>query len=584
MRFHDPARPQIAGPLPAVEQPRRPGLANRWGLAAGATAAAGVWLVLAGSLAARPPMGWDEGSAIVRSESPDWPFTTCREGHPALVAVLICAGRALGQSWLPPLGAARLGPMLFFAVAAAAMYYRLGRQYGGVPAVVGLAALVLQPRLFAHLRFASFDGVLVSAWILAWATFFPAANGGASFPAVDGAGPRGKAWPARPACATFGRLAGPMVWGMALGLAFSAKATGWLAVIPFALWAAAYRNRRAGWALAIGLPVALMTFWLVNPPLWQHPLEGTRTFLRLNLHREAQPGLNIAAQFFGRLYDLGHPLPGYNTLVWVGITVPVGILGLFAVGLGRVIARRREEPAGVLLAMHFAVLVVVRAMPGTPPHDAERLILPSFAFLAALAGLGAGWIAARAGRHRRKAIAALAGVLACTATSLFWYRPQWLSYYNLLIGGLRGATAAGMEPAYYWDGLDEEVLDWLDRHTAHGEKVIFAAPPAENLALLYRWGLLQCEYRARAPGQVRWYVVQHRPSAWTAQHRRWLAGVQPAFEKRIRAGGIGPWRLDVPLISIYELGPPGLGNKDEGRMSNDECRRAKGQRWTVTRG
>ncbi len=525
-------------------------------LAFGACGAAAVWLALAGRLAPHLPMGWDEGNAIVRSESPHWPFTTCREGHPALVAVLIRAGRTLAGTWLPPLAAARLGPMLFFGLAAAAMYYRMGRQYGPLAACVAVAALLLQPRLFAHLRFASFDGVLVSAWILAWATFPPLA----SRPSAAPNGPAGSS-----AIATLGQLGGSVVWGVALGLALSAKATGWLATVPFAVWGLVYRDRRVGQALAVALPVALATFWLVNPPLWHRPVAGTLEFLRLNLNRADQPGLNIATQFFGRIYDLGHPLPWYNTLVWVGITVPVGILALFGAGLCRVIVRRHREPAGVLLTLHWAVLVVVRAVPGTPPHDAERLILPSFAFLAALAGVGGGWIVELAAGRRRTAMTALAATLATAATSLLWYAPQWLSYYNLLIGGLRGATAAGMEPAYYWDGLDSEVLEWLNTHTGPDEKVVFAAPPAENLALLHRFGLLRCEYRASGPGRPRWYVVQHRPSAWTARHRRWLAGAQPAFQKRIRAHGAGPWRLDVPLVSIYGLGP----GQSAGPAAND---------------
>ena len=516
--------------------------------AAGACAAAAIWLVAAGSLAGRLPMGWDEGAAIVRSELPDCPFTTCREGHPALVAVLIPAGRALAGQWLTPLASARLGPMLFFAVAAGALYYRIGRAYGPEAGLVAVLAVLVQPRLFAHLRLAAFDGVLVSAWVLAWATFTLQAK----LPS-----PQGPACAGGPLAGALSQYASWVLWGATLGLAFSAKATGWLATIPFAVWGLVYRDRRVGHALAFGLPAALGTFWLLNPRLWGQPIEGTLAFLRLNLHRAEQPGLNIATQFFGRIYDLEHPLPWYNTLVWVGITVPTGLLVLFGAGLWRAAVRWRQEPAGLLLALHWGVLLVVRAIPGTPPHDAERLLLPSFAFLAALAGIGAAWIVELAGPRRRLATTAVAATLAATATSLLWYKPQWLSYYNLLIGGLRGAAAAGMEPAYYWDGLDEEVVQWLNTHTGAGEKVIFAAPPAENLALLHRWGLLRCEYRARSPNPARWYVVQHRPSAWTPTHRQWLAGAKPVFQKRIRAGGFGPWRLDVPVISVYGLEPQG---------------------------
>ncbi len=140
--------------------------------------------------------------------------------------------------------------------------------------------------------------------------------------------------------------------------------------------------------LAAGLAVAVATFFFLNPPLWQHPIEGLATFFRLNFDRAAQPGLNISTQFFGRMYNLDHSLPWYNTLVWTAVTVPVGILLLGLIGVAAVIRHWRDDSAGMLLLANWLVLLVVRALPGTPPHDAERLILPSFAFLAALAGVG----------------------------------------------------------------------------------------------------------------------------------------------------------------------------------------------------
>ena len=142
-------------------------------------------------------------------------------------------------------------------------------------------------------------------------------------------------------------------------------------------------------------------------------------------------------------------------------------------------------------------------------------------------------------------------IYAGSAMSLFWYAPQWLSYYNLLIGGLPGATALGMEPTYYWDGLDRSVLDWLQAHSGPAEKVEFATGAWENLELMRAWGTLRCECRWEAPGEYRWYVMQRRPSAWQPADR-WLIGhARPAFTKTIRPHGFGPWRLDVPLVEVY---------------------------------
>jgi hypothetical protein len=493
------------------------------------------------------PMVWDEGNAIRRSEgierwvhrwggtnedsmqpgpfdrraiAEDWAYTTQHEGHPAFYGLVIAVGRALSGSWLPPLESARLGPILLFAVAVGALFYRLAREQSTAAACGAVAALLLMPRLFAHAHFASFDGPLVSCWLLAWATFAPAMSG----------------W----------RWA--IVWGIALGMTFSCKATGWLAPLPFLAWAGVYRDRQAGRALLVGLPTALLVFWLLNPPLWHQPVQGFARFLALNLNRGDQ-GLNISTQFLGRLYNLDHPLPWYNTLFWTGITVPLGVLILSGVGLREVFKRPWNKPA-VLLVAHWIVLLVVRAFPGTPPHDGVRLFLPSLVFLAAVAGLGAARILAGGFRFPAAALA-LALLLGGSLTSLVWYAPQWLSYYNLLIGGLPGAVARGMEPTYYWDGLDRSVLAWLDEHTGPGEKVQFACLSQDNLALMRAWGQLRSEYRAEAPGRFRWYVLQHRPSAWAAADHWLLEHEQPVYRKHLREGGKGPWDLAIPLVDVY---------------------------------
>lgn len=421
--------------------------------------------------------------------------------------------------------------MLLAALAGGAMFYRTARQWSTVAATGAVVAWLLLPRMFAHLHFASFDGPLTSCWILAWATFAPAR--------------RSADW--------------AVLWGLALGATLSCKATGWIAPVPFVIWALAYRDRPAFRALLIGLPVATATFYLLNPPLWHHPIDGFRAFLDLNLHRADRPWHNVATQFFGRMCDLDHPLPWYNTIVWTAITVPLGILALTAAGVTSTVRCLRSEPAGSLVLGHWLILLVVRALPMAPPHDGVRLLLPSFAFLAVLAGIGCGFLWRWTSRQRsaghiapRWLAATGIGLLYLTsAGSLLWYAPQWLSYYNPLIGGLPGATARGMEPTYYWDALDRPTLDWLNENTAEGEKISFAAAPPENLMLMRRWGWLQHPWQEDVPGRWAWRVVQHRPSSCQPADRRLIEREPAAYEKTIRQGGWGPWRLDVRLIGVF---------------------------------
>ena len=136
--------------------------------------------------------------------------------------------------------------------------------------------------------------------------------------------------------------------------------------------------------------------------------------------------------------------------------------------------------------------MVVRALPNAPPHDGIRLFLPAFGFWCVLAGIGAQrvWERTAAARTERRLLIRAATVpgLVAGAVNVGRYYPQTLSHYNLLVGGVRGAAALGMEPTYWWDALDAEVLDWLNTHTAPGERVAFSS--IDNISMIRNWGWL----------------------------------------------------------------------------------------------
>jgi Dolichyl-phosphate-mannose-protein mannosyltransferase len=517
---------------------------------------AGLLVVSSGPM----PIVWDEGDTIVRAEAiaavadrpqvngplqyvallrdeAHWPYTIKREGHPPLAGIVIAIGSWLAPGGLDPLTAFRLGPIVLFSLAAGAMFYRLTRDYRAWPvSLFAVAVLLTMPRLFAHAHFATLDGPLTACWLLAWAAFSPAC----------------RKWRFTP------------LFGLALGLTLCAKFTGWLAVLPFAFWAILYRDRGGLRALCVGVPVAVLVFLALNPPLWSQPIDGLRTFFVLNLSRGDRAGLNISTQFLGRMYNLDYPLPWYNTLFWTAITVSPLSLLFGCLGIVATLRRWKSDRASMLLIFQWATLVIARALPIAPPHDGVRLFLPSFAFFAALSGVGAGralyrdtLLPADGPRIIAQGWAKVALVLALLAAvfDAVSYYPHGLSYYNRLIGGLRGAVALGMEPTYYWDSLDRATLSWLSQntkiHTAPpkkvtatffggGEKIAFGAAPARNLGLLKRWGLL-----GRLPserGTFRWYVLQRRPSAHQPADLWLIENAQPAFERSL---------FGVPLLDVY---------------------------------
>jgi hypothetical protein len=361
-----------------------------------------------------------------------------------------------------------------------------------------------------------------------------------------------------------------------------ANESGWLplaaTLLPPAAWlaaAAAGRITRRTNLLGVG-PVA--TCWttaaalaptltiLFVPNWWHDPLRGIAIFLWSNLTRQQTTW--IPTQFFGTLYEFS--LPWYNTLAWVALTVPPLTVLLVVCGLFALLRRTpgnaqysirstqysvrdaqdtsirnagspcvtHQQSSGsdlslpVLLILNAATLLVIRALPGAPGHDAERQLLGSFPFLACLAGFGAealrSWLVRRTGATAATwtAWGIVALSLAWSAAATWHYRAAPLSYYTEVIGGLRGAVKLGLEPAYYWDALGDDAIAWLNEHTGPTETVRFCNY-FDTLMYLQspeQPGGLRVEIRPDRPGTKRWYVLQNRPGLFAeTPWNRWLA-------------------------------------------------------------
>jgi 4-amino-4-deoxy-L-arabinose transferase-like glycosyltransferase len=449
-----------------------------------------------------------------------WPFA--REephGHPPFYALLGLAGDILAPSW-DDLPRARLGPILLFSIAAGAIFHFVAIRWGFALSALAAASWVFQPNLFGHGHYAGYDGVLTSLWVLAIIAFARAV-----FPVEPGTDRKASRW------------SWAIVLGLILGCAAATKLTGWFLPVPFIAWAAWSRSRRGGMVLAVALPVAALILLALIPPWWSDPISGVEGFLRSNLSRRRT--IPIPVQFFGTIYDTPRDsLPWYNTLAWTVLVAPVGFLLLGLLGVATAWKRRRTEPVGLLVAGHWAFVLLLRAMPQTPGHDGVRLFLAAFGALALLGGLGARSLLDRSVRWGRTAIvAALAEGVASVAIMM----PVPLSYYSPIVGGLPGAAALGMEPTYYWDALTPDARRWLAAHTPAGKAIHFAALPT-SLLYLRRTGELPRRLAPLDPGELAWYVLQNRPGAFSDADRALVTRGRPAYVVT---------KLGVPLVWIF---------------------------------
>ena len=496
----------------------------------------------------RLPLCWDEGDSFWRAEQIEcWlglkdatadakptadslPYVTYSEGHPAFYGLLAATGDVLGQ-FVPGVGFRTLF-YLFYALAIAAVFWKLLRRYPTTiaPAIIAAASMILIPRLYCHAHFAVNDSILTSCWVLTWVFF------------TEDESPK-SAWGAIP-------------FGVFLGLTRSSKFTGWLAIPCFAAVWLFHRNRNLFLYLLTGFVVAALTFYAVNPPLWFNPIGGMCEFFSRNMGREQT--FNLTGYFFGRLYNVTYSLPWYNTLVWVAITIPVGILALILLGVGE-LWRNRKTLIAQSLFFNAIILLVVRALPRVPVHDNERLIITAFAFLAIIAGLGTQTLSRlleRLSERCQRVVfsSLLIAIVLGSLSSWVVYAPHWLSYYNLTVGGLPGAYRLGLEPTYWWTDLDDSVLNWINENNKPGEKVQFQICSRYNLNKLIRDKKLRVNYASAASGRYRWYVMQTRPSAMNDRDWRLTKTQTPAYSVTIPFSGPGPWNLNsVPLIRVYDL-------------------------------
>ncbi len=502
------------------------------------------WVVLA-LTSPGIPIVWDEGEYFVRSKfiiqwfellpralsteliRRQWLFIHYAEGHPAGFALPIALGQWLGSPFIDPLLASRLGPITLFSGACAALAVHLKRTYGTAAAIVTPVALLTFPRIFSEAHFATQDGQLTAWWLLLWAvqsSFAP-------------------------------EWRGAMGLGLILGFTTATKFTGWLAWPPTVISEILHSRVAALRRLSIVLPLAILIFYVVNPPMWYDPLDGFREHFHRSLNRAET--LNITTQFLGQSYSVERPLPWYNTVVWLAFTTPLPTLALGVVGL--VSCLRTRTALSLTLILHWITLMIVRALPGAPPHDGIRLFLPAFGFWCVFAGIGAqrAFDAIRAIPAIRGRVAlrlALSAALLANAVNLARYYPQTLSHYSLIAGGLRGAADKGMEPAYWWDALDTDVLRWLNEHTDPSEAIAFS--PASNIGFLRDWRGLRPKQVQPNKEPFKWYVLQNRPGVFSRLDRALVQREKPAFVKyagRRSARASVPSDLSVPLIWIFSF-------------------------------
>jgi len=445
--------------------------------------------------------------------------------HPPLAKVAAGASYAALHGLVSGLASYRVPGALWFALTICALYLFTRGIWGRRGALFAALAFATMPRMIPHAHFAALD-MPVTAWFFITVALMARAL------------QRGS-----------GALA--VLAGVAFGLALLSKVNAFFIPVLLIPWALIWRRKQwvkvAAPLLVIG-PAVCYTCW---PWMWDQTLTHLRHYLAFHFGHAAY---NV--WYLGRLYQYA---PWHYPFVITAVTTPLLLLALALGGAVLCWPRRGTEPDRLLLLLGLAIALLPSALPSSPKYNGERLFLPAFPFLAALAGGGFAWVQLRvaklmAGKRplvtRMSLLVALllgAALLLPGVRALVSLHPYQLAYYNSLVGGTQGAGKHGFE-TIYWGQVFQEAPAFLNQ-TPEPQPTVLVIPQGciSLLTLQQKAGVLDPEVHfvgdGGEAGTVDYVMFQAMETDYTA-----LCWVLVQDEE-------ASWRFsvqDTPLLSVYD--------------------------------
>lgn len=451
--------------------------------------------------------------------------------HPPFSRLVSGLSKGVLSPWLDDFSAYRIGPALFFAALTAVMFLWMRELFGAATGIFSALALLLTPNLFGFAHMAVTDLPLAAMWFLTVYFFWK--------------GLFSWKWSA----------ALGVVWGLALATKFPAL----LIPIPLILWAHFFhRDKYVNnlFALIFVAPVCMIA---VQPYLWHQTGLRVLEFLYEGLSRAYRPDANFMIYFFHQLY-FTHQLPWYYSFFMIGVTTPEPFLIFALLGILSIALRKIHRPIVLLFFLNASFILALGWMPGAVLHDGVRQMLSVLPFIAALAGVGfhllleyaLGILRRHSGAAPATALQAkVAGILVLLISfspllDVYLCHPFQLSFYNRLVGGVRGAYERGLEMTYFMEALTPDFLRELNEKLPR-RSTVNASIGNFMLGFYQKAGKLRSDIQVTNSQSPDFYVLLNRRSALGSRERGLLdAPIKPFLNVEL-AG--------VPLVSVLALKP-----------------------------
>jgi 4-amino-4-deoxy-L-arabinose transferase-like glycosyltransferase len=391
-----------------------------------------------------------------------WAYDPYHNPHPPFMKILcaLTAG-ALEDRIVFPLDY-RLGSHLYLGACAALLYSLLRTAYSRWMSALAILFVALPPRVFGDMMIGTSDAPVAIAALLLPVLLWKVLT-------CDKAGARGALW---------------VLFFLVHGFAVATKFPGLLTIIPCGAYCVYRRRPRECVFLVAAVVYALGFLVVVSPEKWHAPAHGILEYLYYPFTRSAIP---IASIFLGRKYAFYLPWSYFDFMSLV--TYPV-VLWLLLPGVLYARKTDKELLGPVLFALGF--WVVLGHLPSTPKHDGVRQFLSVYPLISlvvwvGLQGLLAQWKVEIARWERLAHVVLPATVVGLLAAVVWRAHPHELSYYNALIGGIRGAERNGMEMSYFFEPVGPPFIEAMNREIHDGATV----------QILPDWPLLLVGYRIK---------------------------------------------------------------------------------------
>lgn len=458
-----------------------------------------------------------------------WHWDPYHVPHPPFSRILSGLTKAIFSPVVDKFVAYRLAPALFFALLVTVTYLWMTELFDRVTGLFTALTLVAIPNLFGFAHFAVTDMPITTMWFVTTYCFWR--------------GLKDWRW--------------SLVLGVVWGLALSTKFPALMIPIPLLLWAhinyrQSYQNNI--FSMCFISPLIMV---LSQPYLWHQTFLRILEFLYEGVSRGYRLETNYPILFFGQR-SFTSDLPWYYPFFITAVTTPETILVLIFVGTLALARSKAQREIVLLFLLNACFLLVMGLLPGAVLHDGMRQLLPVLPFLAGLAGAGFFVIVRYLTERSKKTLALqrvkhlqpkLIGILYLLllfppALDLLVYHPYELSYYNRLVGGIRGAYQRGFEVTYFMEAYTPGFLRFLNKELPPNAKVnaLFS-----NIMLLYyqKEDRLRPDIRITDGENFDYYILLNRRSIFTEKEDAFLASRPRLYDAS---------RLDsVPLILIFKM-------------------------------